>query len=203
VTAPVEDLTDDRDLIRPFRLAVLGVAIVFVLIGGVLAAYGTGADRPEGVAERWLNDVGDTRRDGVKDRARDDADEVGPVSLAATILPEGSTDGRAAFIDLEVGKAVDTDGTTRVPFRLHQRVDGSAGPPIFGAVRMVQRAGRWSITAVEPRRSGLEVPSDGGPPAAEAPIGLYLGALLVAALVTAFCVLLVKAADPGEAAPAI
>jgi hypothetical protein len=195
-------LDDDRDLVRPFRLAVLGVAIAFVLIGGLLAAYGSGADRPEGVAERWLNDVGDTRRDGVTERATTDVEKVGPLSLAASLLPKGSTDGRAAFIDLEVGKASGDAATTRVPFRLHQRIHGSAGPPIYGTVRMVKRAGDWHITALDPAVAGIEVPSEGGPPAAEAPIGLYLGALAVAALVTAFCVALVKAADPGEGDPA-
>jgi hypothetical protein len=194
------DRADDRDLVGPFRLAVLGVAIAFVLIGGLLAAYGSGADRPEGVAERWLNDVGDTRRDGVKDRAGHDAQEVGPVSLAAGLLPKGSTDGRAAFIDLEVGKASGDAAATRVPFRLHQRIDGKAGPPIYGTVRMSQRDGRWQVRALEPPVAGIEVPSEGGQPAANAPIGLYLGALAVAALVTAFCVVLVNAADP--AAPA-
>jgi hypothetical protein len=193
------DRADDRDLVRPFRLAVLGVAIAFVLIGGLLAAYGSGADRPEGVAERWLNDVGDTRRDGVKDRALHDVEKVGPLSLAAAILPTGPTDGRAAFIDLEVGKASGDAATTRVPYRLHQRIDGKAGPALYGTVRMSQHDGRWQIRALEPAVAGVEVPSEGGPPAAQAPIGLYLGALAVAALVTAFCVALVKAADPSPA----
>lgn len=196
------DVADDRALLRPFRLAVLGVAIAFVLIGGLLAAYGSGADRPEGVAERWLNDVGDTRRDGVKERASHDADEVGSLSLAAAILPKGPTDGRAAFIDLEVGKASGDDATTRVPYRLHQRVDGKAGPAIYGTVRMSQHDGHWQIRALEPAVAGIEVPSEGGPPAAEAPVGLYVGAIAVAALVTALCVVLVNAADPGDPSPA-
>ncbi len=200
IPAPL-DLTDDRDLVRPFRLALLGVAIAFVLIGGLLAAYGGGADRPEGVAERWIANVGDTRRDGVTERARTDAQKVGPLSLAAAILPKGSTDGRSAFIDLEVGKATGDAALTRVPFRLHQRVHGKAGPAVYGTVRLVKRDGRWRITALEPAVAGVDVPSEGGPPAAEAPIGLYLGALLVAALVTAFCVALVKAADPGALEP--
>ena len=195
-------LEDDRDLVRPFRLAVLGVAIAFVLIGGLLAAYGSGADRPEGVAERWLNDVGDTRRDGVRERATNDVEKVGPLSLAAGLLPKGSTDGRAAFIDLEVGKASGDASITRVPFRLHQRIHGSAGPPIYGTVLLQKHSGGWHITKLEPAVAGIEVPSEGGPPAAEAPIGLYLGALAVAALVTAFCVSLVKAADRSGSDPA-
>ena len=197
------DLLEDRDLVRPFRLALLGVAIVFVLIGGLLAAYGSGADRPEGVAERWITDVGDTRRDGVKDQARHRVEEVGPLArpeppscrrAPPTAAPRSSTSRWA--------RPSSDAQATRVPYRLHQRVHGSSGPAIYGTLVLAKVDGRWHVRSLEPASPTIKVPSEGGPPAAEAPFGLFVGALLVSALVTAFCVALVKAADPKPAVAA-
>lgn len=199
-----DDLLDrelDRAFLKPFRLGVLGVAALFVVLGGLLAAFGSTANRPEGVAERWLTAVGDTRRDGVKDEARDDVDEIGSYSMAEHLLPDGSTDGRTAFIDLEVGKATDDEDGTTVPFQLHQRVDGSAGPAIDGTVHLRKDAdGDWRIISVGGPIDGIEVPSEGGRPAAEAPMSLFVGAILVSLVIVAACSFAVKLA--GRAAEA-
>ena len=198
---------DDRALVRPFRLGLLGVAILFVLLGALVAAFGSGAERPEGVAERWLTDVGDTRRDGVKDRARREAAEVGPLSLAEDLLPAGDTEGRSAFVDLEVGKASrDPDGT-RVPYRLHQRIDGSAGPAVDGIVVLVGEDDEngddtWRVVALEPPIEGREVPSEGGRPAAEASPWLFVGAVAASVVIAAGCSVAVRAAGRGEEAEA-
>ncbi len=197
----VQDRHDDWALVRPFRLGLLGVAIAFVFFGALIAAFGSGAERPEGVAERWLDAVGDTKRDGVKDRARRDVEEVGPLSLAEHLLVEDDTDGRSAFVDLEVGKATtDADGT-RVPFRLHQRIDGSAGEAVDGTVVLEEVGGdgddEWRIVALEPAVEGIEVPSEGGRPAAEAPLWLFAGAIAVAVVVSAGCSWAVRAAGRG------
>ena len=195
-------MNEDAALLKPFRLGLLGVAALFLLLGGLIAAFGSSDHpRPEGVAERWLSDVGDTRRDGVKDRARRDADEVGPLSLAADLLPTGDTDGRSAFVDLEVGKASGSADGTRVPFRLHQRIDGAAGDPIDGTI-VLQREGEdgWRISALEPAIDGIEVPSEGGAPAAEAPMGLFVGAVVLALVLVLLCSVAVRAAGRGELA---
>jgi hypothetical protein len=195
----IHETAADRAFLKPFRIGVGAVLCLFLAIGGLLAAFGTGEDRPEGVAERWLVDVGDTQRKGVREQSRDDADEVGPVELAAGLLPKEDTDGRAAFIDLEVGKAVDSAEGTKVPFRLHQRIDGSAGPAIDGTIVLQEDSdGDWRITAVTGPTDGLEVPSEGGRPAAESGWGLFAGALAVAVLVAAGSSVAVKAA--GRAA---
>ena len=191
---------DDRDLVRPFQRGLLGAAILFVFLGALVAAFGSGAERPEGVAERWLADVGDTRRDGVKDRARREADEVGPVSLAADLLPEGDTEGRSAFLDLEVGKAAREADATRVPFRLHQRIDGKAGDPIDGTVVLVEEGDEWRVVGLEPPVAGVEVPSEGGRPAAEASPWLFVGAIGVSVFIAAGCSVAVRAAGPKVAA---
>jgi hypothetical protein len=181
---------------RTFLLSLAGVVIVFAVIGGLIAAFGTGANRPEGVAERWLVAVGDTERKGVRERSRDEAEEVGPVSLAAHLLPDIDTGGKAAFVDLEVGKAVDaSDDVRHVPFRLHQRLGDDVGDPIEGTVVLTKRGDDWTITAVDGPTPGLKVPSEGGAPAADAPWGLYLGAVAVASLCTLGCVGLVRVAS--------
>ena len=196
---------EDRAFLRPFRIGLIGVAALFVLLGALIAGFGTGEDRPEGVAERWLTNVGDTTRDGVKDRARREAGEVGSLSLAKDLLPDGDTDGRAAFPDLEVGKAVEgsAKGTKEVPFRLHQRIDGKSGPAIDGV--LVLRPGDgddgdWSIVAVDDAKPGLEVPSEGGRPAAEAGPSLFLGAIAASFVIAALSALAVRAAGRGAAA---
>lgn len=199
----IEDARQDRAFVRPFRIGVLCVLALFLALGGLLAAFGSTANRPEGVTERWLTAVGDTRRDGVKDQARADVEEVGSYALAEHLLPKGSTDGRAAFIDLEVGKATtDADGTT-VPFRLHQRIDGSAGDAIDGTVHLEKDADdHWRITEVSGPIAGIDVPSEGGRPAAEAPMGLFLGALGVSIVMVVLCSIAVKAAGKAQEAAA-
>lgn len=198
----MSDHLHDAAFLKPFRLGLLGVAALFLVLGGLTAAFGsTDHPRPEGVAERWLSDIGDTYRDGVKDRARKDAEEIGPVSLGAQLLPPpGSSDGRAAFLDLEVGKARDEAARTLVPFRLHQRIDGSAGDPIEGTIVLQRTDDHWRITALAPKVDGIEVPSEGGAPAAEAPMGLFLGAIVVSFGLAALCSVAVRAA--GRAAEA-
>lgn len=189
----------DRALLRPFRIGLVGVAIIFVLLGGLLSAYGSTANRPEGVAERWLAAVGDTRRDGVKDRARADVEEVGTLALAAELLPTGSTDGRGAFTDLEVGRASRSDDVARVPFRVHQRVNGGSGPAVNGTLVLKRDVDdEWRITALEPPIEGVDVPSEGGAPVNDAPTSLFVAAIGVSLVLAALCSLAVRAATPGS-----
>ena len=88
-----------------------------------------------------------------------------------------------------------------MPFRLHQRIDGSRpATAVDGTV--VLRQGRTTTgrsSALEPPVEGLEVPSEGGAPAAEAPVGLFVGAIGVSVLVMAGCTVAVRAAGRGEA----
>jgi hypothetical protein len=199
VTVEMLDISD-ADLRRRFLIGVLGVAILFVLIGGLIAAYGSGAERPEGVAERWLVDVGDLTRKGVRDEAREAVAEVGSLELGQAMLPAEDTDGRAAFTDLEVGKADTVDGRARVPFQLHPREGDDVGDVVDGTVvlQLVEDEA-WRVVAVEGPTEGLAVPSEGGRPAAEAPIGLFAGAIGLSALITLGAVVALRAAGPAPA----
>ena len=195
--AELLDEEQDRAFLRPFRLGLLAVAALFVLLGGLIAGFGTGSNRPAGVAERWLTNVGDLTRDGVKDRAREEVEEIGSLELARGLLPKGDADGRAAFVDLEVGKAVDhgDSGDTLVPYRLHQRVDGSAGPDVDGALVLRKDTDdEWEVVAVEGPQRGLEVPSEGGSPAAEASLWLFAGAIAASFVIAGLSALAVRAA---------
>ena len=197
---------DDRSLVRPFRLGLLAVAIAFVLLGSLIAAFGSGADRPEGVVERWLTDVADTRRDGVRERAREEAEAIGPVELAADLLPDVDTNGRSAFVDLEVGKARRDGALARVPFRLHQRFGDDTGDAVEGTIVLEELPGDdgegWRVLEVAPPIEGQAVPSEGGEPAAEAPLGLFAGAIAVSVVVAAVCSRIVQAAGRAQDAAA-
>ena len=196
MTAPMPAGTrSSHDLRRPFAVALTGVVVAFVVIGVLIAVFGTGKQRPEGVAERWLVAVGDTERKGVRDRARDDAEAVGPVALADHLLPDEDTGGKSAFVDLEVGKAVDDDGARRVPFRLHQRQGSEVSDAIEGTIVLRRDdAGDWKVVEVTDPTPGLAVPSEGGDPAAQAPWQLYAGAVGLSIVLTAGCSLLVRMA---------
>ena len=178
---------------QPFRHALLGVAISFVLIGGLIAVYGTGRDRPEGAAERWLTDVGDTTRDGVaKDAAIKVAEHSEP-GIAGPLVPAGiDFHGKSAFTSLEVGKAKTVDGNVRVPFEVTLRYHGDGPERYDGTLILERRGDAWHIDAYVLRDPGERVPSDGGPPVAQAPLGLYAGGVLLGVAVTIACSALLR-----------
>jgi hypothetical protein len=177
---------------RPFRWALLGVAIAFVLIGGLIAAFGTGRDRPEGAAEHWLTEVGDLTRKGVAEDAQRYVAEHGGADAVEALLPREDTDGKSAFTSLEVGKAISGTGGVRVPFVVELRDD--AGTKTKGAVLLVRQGDSWHVVAVDQRAPGEKVPSEGGAAIAKAPAGLYGGAVFVGLLVTFACGALLRRA---------
>jgi hypothetical protein len=191
-------VTDDVELVelkRSFPRVLLGVAIAFVLIGGLIAAFGSSADRSEGAAERFLTDVGDTTRKGVQTDARDRAEKIGPLAVADQILPPGTnTDDKAAFTSIEVGAAVTRD-VVYVPFRVRIR---DAKDDIHGALAMTKTADGWRVTALADRSVAGKVPSEGGAAIAKASLPLYGGAVVVGLLITIGVSLLVRRLGPEE-----
>jgi len=188
----------------------IGVAVCLALmiaIGFGINAINRGHSRPEGVAEDWLAAVGDATREGVEADATRRAEEIAPI-LTEEVLAGGygligrDTDGKSAFADLEVGKAVraqsedGTDGRATVRFRVHaRRADDLV--ELDGEMLLRDAKQGWVVEALEvTRRGGTATPSDGfappppplasdgGPPPSSASAGVWVGGVLVGVLVT-------------------
>jgi hypothetical protein len=188
------------------RTFLTGIAVCLALM--IAAGFGintlnSGHSRPEGVAEDWLTAVGDTARKGVEADATRRAEAIGPLELAGQPLigTEKDTDGKSAFPDLEVGKAVRTGETADVRFRVHSRREKD-NVEIVGAIRLVRTDGRWMVTQTQlftidglqvvPRpgvtsfgENTPELASEGGPPPSSASNSLWLLAIVIGVAVTA------------------
>jgi hypothetical protein len=175
------------------------IALSLVVIAGLgllIQQLNAGHHRPEGAAERWLAAVSDTGRKGVRADARDRAEEIGPVALAAALIPTEHNPKRGYFGDLEVGKAVENGvDAVRVPFQLHQHVDDELGPVKKGAIVLKRTGDEWHVTGVDGRRPGEEVPSEGGAPPSSAPLGLWIGAFVLGILLAGLTALIVRYTD--------
>jgi hypothetical protein len=177
---------------RPFRLGVVACFAALVCVGGIVAAYGTPADRAAGAAERWLVAVGDTTRDGLTDDALDRAREYGDPALAASLIPALAVeDDERAFTDLRVGRDVDDAADfARIPYELTPY----EGDLTTGWVDLVDGEEGWTVVAVEVDEPGalaqyrIERP-------ARASWGFWVGALVLGAVICAGCTWAVRSAD--------
>lgn len=202
-----------------FVKGLLACAAVVIAMAGGIFWLSHGRSRPEGVAEKWLTAVGDTTRKGVEADASKRAEKIGPLELADRRLLDDDTDGKTAFADIEVGKAVrsvaDDATTVKVAFRVHTRRNHAKDlVEVNGAATLVKTSGDWHVTAVDLVRdlhtdgatvlTGIPaLPSDGGPPPSSAPWSLWIGALGGSALIGVICTGLIKASGSGVApAPA-
>jgi hypothetical protein len=172
------------------------VLAVIIGLGFVIHALNAGHHRPEGAAERWLAAVGDTGRKGVSVDARTRAERIGPVAIAAPLLPANHDARHSQFDDLEVGKARGAGAdTVRVPFRLHQRLSSGTGPLKLGTLILRRSGDSWHVVAVDSRRPGEKVRSEGGPPPSNAPLALWIGAICLGAVLAAIAHLITRYAD--------
>lgn len=201
MAAETETTRSAPRLRRAFAKGVVVCVLALAALGVAVKVAGTGVHRPEGAAERWLAAVSDTTRNGVRSEARSRAEKIGALAIADPLLPAAaSADGKAAFPDLEVGKATVTGATARVPYRLHQYAASGDAPVKDGVIVLAKRDGEWRVTALAGRRPGAEkVPSEGGAPPSSAPVGLWVAALLAGVVVTAGASLLVRWAGRGAA----
>lgn len=174
--------TELQSLRRTMPRVLLGVAIAFVLIGGIIAAFGAGADRPEGAAEQFLNDISDTTRKGVEHDALARVQKLGDASLIAQLIPAGfDADRKAAFTDIEVGAATRNADGDVVPFRVRLR---DAKQDERAALMLVKVGDSWHVQGIVDAQLAGKVPSEGGSKVASAPAAVYIGALVVGAFVT-------------------
>ena len=174
-----------KGAVRRSTFAKIIVIALIVIAGlGVLIHFvNAGHHRPEGAAERWLAAVSDTERKGVSSDARKRAEHIGPVALAGPLLPAKFDTRHSQFDDLEVGKAVPagTD-TVRVPFRLHQHLPSGSGPLKVGTLVLRRTGSTWHVAALDARHPDEKVPSEGGPRPSRAPLALWIGAIVLGAL---------------------
>ncbi|HVV37024.1 MAG TPA: hypothetical protein VHC63_10515 [Acidimicrobiales bacterium] len=184
---------------------VVAVAAMLVM-GAVIGLLNHGTHRPEGIAENWLTAVSDTTRKGVEADARKRAEKIGPPSLARGLVYTDATaiKRKAAFDDLEVGQAVVDQDAARVGFRVHARRPNDKTAEITGVLTLRRRDGTWLVTGLQ--RGALanvpKLPSDGGPPPSSAPVSLWLGALVGAAVLGLVTTSFVRLAGRGAPAPA-
>ncbi len=191
---------------RPFLIGVLFCVCALIVIAGVVRLADDRDPRPEGTAERWLTDVSDTTRKGVKADATKRAEEIGPIALAASILPTNGVAGKGAFPDLEVGKATVAGAsparTARVPYQVHQRSKTGSNPKLLGTIVLAEQPDRtWKVTSLEPRLATERTPAEGGDLPSGAPAIAWVLALAAGVVITALCALAVTAA--GKEAEAL
>ncbi len=156
------------------------VVVLAVVVGlGILIHFlNAGHHRPEGAAEHWLSDVSDTGRKGLGTEARKQAEKIGPVDIAAPLLPATHDSHHSDFDDLEVGKALpDGPNTVRVPFRLHEHDESGSAALRKGTLVLRRDGNSWHVVALDTRRPDEKVASEGGPHPSRAPLALWLGAI--------------------------
>jgi hypothetical protein len=180
---------------KTFANVIVIVLAVMLGLGLLIHTINAGNHRPEGVAEHWLKAISDTGRAGIHDDAVRRAEKLGPVGLAAPLVPVDHDNRRANFTDLEVGKAVRTAGIARVPYHLHENVRRGSPPTRQGTIVMARAGDSWRVTELTPRGPGERVPSEGGSPPSSAPVSLWVGAIVLGVLLAAGSHALVRYAD--------
>ena len=196
---------------------VVCVAIMLAISGGIFL-LSRGEARAEGVAEDFLTALSDTTREGVEVDSLRRVEELGSAEAGDRRLVADDNDGKSAFADLEVSKAVrvaeNNPDQVRVAFQVHTR-RGDDLVEVTGVMTLTRTDDKWRETEVllvgdentegEPASilDGLpELPSEGGPPPASAPLSLWIGALLGSVLVGVVCAALIRVAGPAPA-PAV
>lgn len=208
-------MTDELDALRrPFLLGLLAVVAAIVCLGGVIAAFGSNADRPAGVAERWLTALSDATREGVEAdaEARMASLEVDGRRLGSDFLgsfpPDAPelTSGEPLFATIAVGRAIatDQDGVPAVDVPAQGTLDDGRVASYY--VGLVPAAGEWKVdrlVSLDPDSCG-DRPCPGFPldRPAHAPLGFFVGAVALGLLVAAGCSAAIRAATPKDAATA-
>ena len=165
---------------------------VAVAVASSLGACAQSEQRPSGVAEKWLQEVSNQGRSGLRDEATSRAAELGDEAAAEDLVPAEPEEDERYFSDLEVGRARVDGDTALVPFRLTVRVGGGDTEERVGALSLARTGDGWRVTGVGERVPGLEVPSDGGPLPARARAGHWIASLLLGIVLTAVCIVLVE-----------
>ena len=163
---------------RRAALLLAGLALPLVVAGCALDEA-----RAAGVTERWLTAVGDQGKENLFDKSEKRAARYGRQELAAEVIPPNAEEDERHFSDFEVGKAVETGDTARVPFRLTARLEGGDTTERVGTAVLVRGVDGWFVDAIVSRAAGEQVPSEGGARPASATVGHWLGTAVLGIVV--------------------
>jgi hypothetical protein len=151
------------------RRALALVLLALGLLALALLPACAGADRPEGVVERWLASL----NQGAAGRP----ERAAPDEVSEAVLPgwRSLDPGELDVIEVGRGRLLSADAA-EVPFRVARR-DGTE----LVRTAVVRRGpDGWRIERLAPARADLPLPSEGGPPIAAAGPPWWLGALAAA-----------------------
>lgn len=144
-------------------------ALALGLLALALLPACAGADRPEGVVERWLISLAQ----GAAGRP----ERYAPDAVSEAVLPgwRELDPGQLDVIEVGRGRSLGADAV-EVPVRV-VRLDGTE---LERAVVVRRGPQGWRVEGLEPTRTDLPLPSEGGPPIAAAGAPWWLGALAAA-----------------------
>ena len=169
-----------------------GLLAAAVLV--LLTLTGCARDEPRaaGITERWLTAVGDQGRDNLRSKSVRRAATYGDQALAGRVIPSNAEEDERHFSDLEVGKAIETGGTARVPFRLTARLEGGETEEREGTAVLTRSGDGWRVTDVVDRKPGERVPSEGGERPSSATPTQWIGTIVVGILVAVASAALIR-----------
>ena len=167
------------------------VAVLGVLALGA-SACALDEPRAAGVTERWLTAVGDQGKKNLVTKSQERAAEYGRGELAPEVIPPNAAEDERHFSDLEVGKAIESGDTARVPFRVTARIEGNETEEREGTAVLGRQGGRWYVVDVVDRAPGEEVPSEGGARPASASGRHWATAAVIGVVVTAISAVVIR-----------
>jgi hypothetical protein len=148
--------------------------------------------RAAGITERWLTAVGDQGRDNLRSKSERRASEYGDQALVTKVVPDNAEKDERSFSDFEVGRAIESGDTARVPFRLTARLEGGETEEREGTAVLTRGGKGWVVVDVVGRAPGERVPSEGGERPASATAGQWIGTVVLSLLVVAVSALLIR-----------
>lgn len=171
------------------------LVLVLVPVLGGCTIGGGGPARPAGVAERWLQAVGDTGRGSVRDDAIERASSYGSLEAADDLVEHGVPfeDDAGLFTDLEVGAAALRGDEARVPLRVTLRLDAGRRDQVFATAVLRRSGGEWRVHELDDPRAGELVPSRGGERPASATARHWAAAVAFGALAAVASALVIEA----------
>jgi hypothetical protein len=169
------------------RLVVVLACLAVLVIGGCARDE----PRAAGITERWLTAVGDQGRDNLRSKSVRRASEYGDQAVVTKVVPTNAENDERTFSDFEVGKAIESGGTARVPFRLTARLEGGDTEEREGTAVLARDGQGWRVVDVTGRAPGERAPSEGGERPSSASAGQWIAAAILGVVVAVASAILI------------